>query len=204
MEMIAILIMHNLHRHMDEEDFEKYSSGAVPESDVAVYEEHLLACEKCRIKLQETDEYRSAMRIAICELRSEEVAAKQEGGWRLAAGFPVFATLACLILVMIFAVRSNLPRPPFAVALTAMRGNGSALVAPAGRGLSLYPDLTGIGSASFYRLEIVDQTGQPVWQGSFSRSQNGVSVPGQSAGLYFVRVYRTEGELLREFALEIK
>jgi hypothetical protein len=67
----------------------------------------------------------------------------------------------------------------------------------------LRPDLTGLAETSSYRLEIVDQTGRPVRQGTLARAQNGIVFPGLGAGQYFVRVYLSAGELLREYGLEI-
>ena len=67
----------------------------------------------------------------------------------------------------------------------------------------LQPDLTGLAARSSYRLEIVDQTGHALRQATLVPAQAGVSVPGLDAGQYFVRVYLPEGELLREYGLQI-
>jgi hypothetical protein len=91
-----------------------------------------------------------------------------------------------------------------AVSLTALRGGGVENSAPPGRELMLHPDLTGLAEASSYRLEIVNQTGQTVRQGTMTRLQNGIQVRGLGAGLYFVRVYLPAGELLREYGLQIQ
>jgi anti-sigma factor RsiW len=202
--MIAIVIMHNLHRHMDEEDLERYSSGTGSETDVALYEEHLLTCERCRSKVREADEYRSAMRFAIRRMQREERTARQEAGWRMPAGFPVYAAVACLALLMVFAVRSRAPQPGFAVTLSAMRGDGGTVSAPANRSLVLHPDLTGIAPQGSYRLELVGRNGDRLWQGSFTPSPQGVRIPKQAPGLYFVDVYVPQGTLVREYGLEIK
>ena len=107
-------------------------------------------------------------------------------------------------LLVVFALRfGRPPGPVVAVSLTAVRGNEAGSSAPAGRELMLHPDLTGLADASSYRLEIVDQTGRPVRQGTMARAQNGIRVPGLGAGLYFVRVYLPAGELLREYGLQI-
>jgi hypothetical protein len=96
------------------------------------------------------------------------------------------------------------PGPVVGVSLTALRGNGAGSSAPAGRELMLHPDLTGLAEDSSYRLEIVDRTGHTVRQGTLARAQNGIKVPGLSAGLYFVRVYLPAGKLLREYGLQIQ
>ena len=204
MGMIALVIMRDIHRHMDEEDLERYSSGTAAEDDVALYEEHLLACETCQLNLQETKEYLVAMQFAARQVRREGRAAEKERERSFPAWLPAFAAVACLALVMVVIMRSRSPQPAVAVSLTALRSNGSGITAPASRGLLLHPDLTGLATESSYRLEIVNQAGRRMWQGTFSPTQDGVTVPGQSAGFYFVRVYLQRGELLREYGLEIK
>src|SRR5450759_4593536 len=135
--MSAFVIMRDIHRHVDAEDLERYSMGAIS--------------------------------LVVATLRL-----------------------------------AQLPGPVVGVSLTALRGNGAGSIAPAGRELMLHPDLTGLAEDASYRLEIVDRTGHTVRQGTLARAQNGIKVPGLSAGLYFVRVYRQAGELLREYGLEIQ
>ena len=121
-------------------------------------------------------------------MRRDEKAAKGRE-WRIPAWFPAL-------------VRP--PGPVVAVSLTALRSSGAGSSAPAGRELMLHPDLTGLAEVSSYRLEIVDQTGRKVRQGTLARAPGGSQVPGLPAGLYFVRVYLPAGELLREYGLEIR
>ncbi|MGD0774161.1 MAG: hypothetical protein ABSC05_15195 [Candidatus Solibacter sp.] len=171
--------------------------------DAALLEEHLLTCEDCQERLRETDEYVLAMRSASQQRRRDETAAKSRK-WRFPTWFPALAAAACCLL-LVGALRF-LPscEPVVAVSLTALRSNGAGSNAPAGRDLLLRPDLTGLGETSPYRLEIVDQTGRPVRQGTLAQGQNGLKVPGLGAGQYFVRVYRPAGGLLREYGLEIR
>ncbi len=42
-------------RHMDAEDIERYSMGDISEERCAQFEEHLLICETCRIRVAESD-----------------------------------------------------------------------------------------------------------------------------------------------------
>jgi hypothetical protein len=202
--MLAFLIMKNVQRHTDVEDLERYSMGNSSPAESEPIEEHLLTCDECRGRLRETDDYLLALRTASGELRREEIlVARRE--WRFPAWLPVLAAVACL-LVVIFALRLGRPPagPVVAVSLTALRSNGAGNSAPAGRELILHPDLTGLAEASPYRLEIVDQTGRPLRQGTLARAQNGVRFPGLDAGLYFVRVYLPSGELQREYGLQIQ
>ena len=57
--------------HAEEGLLERYSLGALDETDLARVEEHLFICESCRERLQETDVYAAAMRGAARSLRLE-------------------------------------------------------------------------------------------------------------------------------------
>lgn len=170
----------------------------------ALVEEHLLTCEECQGRLRETDNYLLAMRRASQQHRLDARSEKPRE-WRLPAWFPVFAAVACSLLVGVVTLRSvRTSGPAVAVSLTALRGDGSGMGAPAGRELMLHPDLTGLPESSSYRLEIVDQSGHMVRQGKIGVSQSGIRVPALHAGLYFVRVYLPAGALLREYGLQIQ
>ena len=52
--------------HIPEEELELYAvSRDFPEGQLAAIEEHLLVCHVCQDRLQELDEYISAMRTAL-------------------------------------------------------------------------------------------------------------------------------------------
>ncbi len=106
------------------------------------------------------------------------------------------------------------------VELLALRGGAPANHAQSGRPLDLNIDLTGIedltgggsagvtsdstsGEAPKYRVEIVDASGGPVWNGEAAGSQGSLSAhlaKGLKPGQYWVRLY-SRGALLREFGL---
>jgi hypothetical protein len=196
--------MSEINGHVDAEDLERYSMGASPLEATPFIEEHLLTCDNCRERLRETDAYLLAMRTSSEQIRRDEEAAKRRE-WRIPAWFPVMATVACGIVLVVATPRFiRSPGPVVAVSLTALRSGGAGNSAPSGRELMLHPDLTGLAEDSSYRLEIVDQTGQTVRQGKLTRAQNGIQVRGLGAGLYFVRVYLPAGELLREYGLRIR
>ena len=193
-----------MHCHVDAEDLERYSMGTSPLEATPFIEEHLLTCDSCRNRLRETDAYLLAMRTSSQQFRRNEKAAKRRE-WRIPAWFPVMATVACGIVLVVATPRFIRPNgPAVAVSLTALRSDGAGNSAPSGRELMLRPDLTGLAEDSSYRLEIVDQTGHTVQQGTLTRAQNGIQVRGLGAGLYFVRVYLPAGELLREYGLRIQ
>ncbi len=204
METTALLMMRDIHRHLDEDELENYTSGTGSEENVAAHEEHLLICDACRERVRQAEEYLAAMQFAARKIREDALTPKRSRIWSFPAWIPVFAAAACALLVLLFATRSGSPQPAIAVNLTALRSNGSGISAPAGRGLQLHPDLTGLTAANTYSLEIVDPSGKAVWQGALNSGPDGVLVPAQKAGLYFVRVSLPHGELLREYGLEIK
>jgi ribosomal protein L37AE/L43A len=76
--MIVFQMMRDIHSHLNEEAVEEYTAGICPEEAAARYEEHLLACELCRSKVQETEAYLVAMQSAAKELRRKETAAKPQ------------------------------------------------------------------------------------------------------------------------------
>ncbi len=202
--------MNDIPCHLDPEDLGRYSMGTCPREETDRIEEHLLTCDGCQNRLRETDAYLLAMRTSSEQLRRDEKS-RREGKsakrreWKIPVWFPVVATVACGIVLVVAAPRfTRSPGPAVAVSLTALRSDGAGNSAPSGRELVLHPDLTGLAEDSSYRLEIVNQTGQTVRQGKLARAQNGIQVRGLGAGLYFVRVYLPTGELLREYGLRIR
>jgi hypothetical protein len=188
-------MLHEIHGHLDPELLETYASGHTDEDDTARVEEHLLICEECRSKLEETDRFVTAMKAGAAQLE------RSGGGrWRLIL---VLATAAGIILAISIGLRWKTSQPSvYPVNLVATRANLTAS-APAGRSLELHPDLTGLPAISSYRLEMVDEAGNSVWHGYLSAPRTAVVVPGQSVGSYFVRVHTPAGELLREYGLQI-
>ena len=202
-EIDGMLHMREIDHHVDVEDLESYSIGTSSPADSTRIEEHLMVCECCQDRLQETDDYVLAVRKASLKWQRDERAAKRSE-WRLAAWFPPLAALACGLMLVVSALHLvRQPAPVVAVSLSALRGNGAGTGAPAGQQLILHPDLTGLAARSSYRLEIVDQTGHAVRQATLVPAQAGVSISGLHAGQYFVRVYLPEGDLLREYGLQV-
>jgi hypothetical protein len=90
------------------------------------------------------------------------------------------------------------------VELLALRGGApGANHAQSRRPLELIIDLTGIGEAEKYRVEIVNATGGPVWNGEAAGSKGSLSAHltmGLKPGQYWVRL-SSRGLLVREFGL---
>ena len=193
--------------HLDDEELERYSMGAMPEAAIAPFEEHLLVCEPCQLRLAQTDAYVGAMRQASTRLRTEPL--KRGLPW---LRFPRLVPALAGMAVAIVAAGLWISRPdmgeahPFAVDLEATRGAAIEARAPAGRWLLLRLDLANLPASSSYRLEMVDRFGSRVWQATVPAqgSKAGFKVPGTGPGVYFVRLYRPPGELLREYGFEVQ
>ncbi len=185
--------------HLDEDQAERYSMGVVSEQEEVRFEEHLLVCEHCRQQVADADEYAGAMRRAGAEVE-EKAAPEPKRPWRVSR--PAWALAAALVLaasLFLFFGRSN--AVPVAVQLAAVRGGHVGAVAPAGAPLILVADINGLPQAGGYRLELVDAVGRTLWEGPFR--VGGVQAPRQNAGLYFVRLKNANGEVLREYGLEV-
>ena len=194
-------------RHIDEEEMERYSMGAMPEGAMAPFEEHLLVCEPCQLRLAQTDAYVGAMRQASARLRAAPV--KRGLPW---LRFPRLIPALAGVAVAVVAAGLWLSRPnvgeaqPFAIDLEATRGAAIEAKAPTGRWLLLRLDLTNLPASSWYRLEMVDRLGKLVWQATVPAqgAKAGFKVPGTQPGIYFARVYGPPGELLREYGFEVE
>jgi hypothetical protein len=193
--------------HADEEEIERYAMGAMPEGATAPFEEHLLICQPCQLRLAQTDVYVSAMRQASARLRTEPL--KRRLPWlRFPRLVPALASLAVAVVAAgLWIGRPDMGQAhPFAVDLEAMRGAAIEAKAPAGRWLLLRLDLTNLPASSWYRLEMVDRFGSRIYQATVAAqgSKAGFKVPGTPPGIYFVRLYRPPGELLREYGFEVQ
>ena len=186
----------------DDDRIEQYSMGALRESELAEFEEHLLVCEVCQERLANVDAFRSGMRRAGLRLR------RQSSLWQHSTPlfrrlFPVLACAAAVLLLALAGLRwlrPSAPAPLFAVTLEAMRGSEPGAQAPAGRPLSFRADLSGLPVPGPYRLELVDSEGRSRWTGPDA----GVTLPPLKAGSYFMRVYSSGGQLLREYGLNVR
>ena len=55
--------------HVPEDDLEKLAMQTLPDSETGPLEEHLLICAECRDRLESTDEYVAAMKVAAGKIR---------------------------------------------------------------------------------------------------------------------------------------
>jgi hypothetical protein len=195
-------------QHPDEEQIERYAMGALQEQEADRLEEHLLLCQDCRRRLAEADEYIPAMKGAAWEITREEYAGESRPRRWVFRLIPAVAALFVVVAAVSFLRTRQSRLDPALVPLQAMRGVEAPAAAPSGKPLRLQLDLTGLPASESYTVEMVDRRGNPVWRGPVTRPREGLeaaaSVPAKPAGIYFVRVYLPSGELLREYAMEIR
>jgi len=196
--------------HLDDDELEQYSMGYLSESESGAFEEHILICEPCRLRLEETDTYTASMRGAAAEWRSQQrlVRVEPQRGrrgwlWLIPAGAAV-AVLA--VVIGWWSSSSDMASPPFAISLDVARGAAKSAWAPADTRLLVRLDLAGLPDFPAYRLQMVDAAGAGVWQGTAIAHDAKVEskIPQIKAGIYFIRAYSPAGELLREFDLRTR
>lgn len=217
--------MHREIRHIGEDRLELYAMDRLSGVELENFEEHLLLCAACQLRLDETENYVRAMRRGLIVLRDAPVPESIWNRLRDAIGHmrllpaPAFAGALALV-VLVFGISTQigkLPRmgetahseEPVTVRLEAMKGEAENSVA--NRPLRLLLDGRGLPAASRYRLQIVDRRGKPVWEGAatpdspehFLRAS--VAKP-LGTGPYFVRIFANEigSAPVREFGLRVR
>jgi hypothetical protein len=198
-------------RHLDDNELERYSMGDLPESEGGTLEEHLLVCEHCQLRLEQTDTYTSSMRGAAKEFRARQrlelfKPQHRQRGRLLSLISAVAALVVLVVAIGWWSGSSDIAGPPFAISLEATRGAPNSAWAPADTWLLVRLDLAGVPGFPSYRLQMVDAGGATVWQATAIAHDAKVEskIPQTRAGTYFIRVYSPAGELLREFGLKTR
>jgi hypothetical protein len=180
--------------HPDEDVFESYAFDRLTASTLEVFEEHLLVCESCQIRLERTEEYIRVMKAAtaayVTEHREKLPSHSRGLHWNAAAAAVLL--ISCLTGLWSWRAPSGEPKT---IVLDAYRGG--ILEAPAGKPLDLKIDLKDVPPAAGYRVEIVDATGRRVWFGGTPA----YVTRGLAPGIYWVRLSTDAGEPLREYGL---
>lgn len=202
--------------HPTDNDIELYSMGRLSEEAASPLEEHLLLCEPCRNRVDDSDEFVATMRNALlANTAAASVEVKRPSFWSrlFAAPVPVWAgAMAVIALVAVLAPWRQGSVEPFAVQLETFRGAGTpaAAIAPAGRPLLLHVDAKGLPASVSYQMELADARGDSVWESEVQPRNETFTLDidrSLSSGQYWMRIYRNastgRGELLREFALRI-
>ena len=95
--------------------------------------------------------------------------------------------------------------PVATIRLIALRGGeGDFARAPSDRPLNLVFNRRDLTTDASYRAEVVNSSGRQVWSGSVRIEDQNLSIRVQEplpAGSYWVRLYSSGGQLLRDFGL---
>jgi hypothetical protein len=119
------------------------------------------------------------------------------------------ATILVLAMVVFLVVRQPSPEPsaPEAVFLSSLRAFDTLSRAPAGKPLQLHLEAPDLATGKQYRVEVVDAAGRPAWKGPVTATGNKLvaNLPQRlGTGVYWVRLYGADAELLREFGMSVK
>jgi len=195
--------------HPSEDILEEYVVGRLPEALIEQIEEHLLICHTCQDVVEQTGQFISAMKIS--NTHPIPAAGLLAAGWRHPApGASAAAVLVvAIIAVVVLGVRKptlGSPPAPVNVSLSSLRGLEAMSPAPAGRPLQLGIDAPGLTPGKQYQVELVDAAGREVWKGAVTEADGKLAATMTqplTAGVYWVRLYGGDSELLREFGMSV-
>lgn len=204
-EVFRIQMNERYNDHPDEEALERFLLHRCSEEELEIVETHVLACESCITQLEALEEDIAATKLALQRLESSPARkqmAEAASNWKnwftiprlsLAGGF---AALACAGIL--FSI-------PHDVALMAYRGTDTAVVSE-WRPLNMHLNAADLGEGPV-QVELVDRLGSPLWKGAAAVQNNSVDVRLPritESGSHFLRLYDSKGELLREYAFQVK
>jgi hypothetical protein len=201
--------------HPTEEALERFVLNHADEKELEIVETHILACASCVTRLEDLELQITATKLALQQVRSEQLAkqaTKKTASWKTWAtvpGLSLAGGLAALTLGVLL-VPQFAQKQPADVALSAYRGLENFTV-PEGRPLHISLNANDLNNGPV-AVELLNESGRKLWQGSSSIQGDKVevSVPQISErGTHFLRLYasksgQTEGDLLREFAFQVK
>jgi hypothetical protein len=186
--------------HPAEDILEAYVLRRLPDALAAPLEEHLLICHRCQDAVAALDQFVASMRYAV-QPPVPPVASPVLSGFRSMA--PI-AALVLSALVVVWKYPQQAPVSPVTVTLSSLRAANPLSPAPAGKPLNLSIEAPDLVSGKYYRIEVVDAAGNLAWKGPVTESAGKliatISIP-LGNGVYWVRLYGTNSELLREFGL---
>jgi hypothetical protein len=189
--------------HPSGEILEEYALDRLPETLAAQVEEHFLLCHQCQDAVGETDEFVAALKVAASQPAPQRSLLPQ------LASLTSPVTVGALVVLAFVVVWTNpqVTSSPVAVSLSSLRGANSLSPAPAGKPLRLNIELPDLVKERHYRAEVVDAAGSPVWEGGVSEVDGKLAATMSKPlrnGVYWIRLYGADSELLREFGLSAK
>lgn len=202
--------------HPAEEALERFLLHQCPDDELSIVETHVLACDSCISRLQALEMQIAATKIALEELEREQsvaVSARQHRFWESWFTIPnlSWAGAAAAVVAAGLIVTPQLTRhsqPPAEISLSASRGPETG-AAPEHRPLHVHFNAADLPQGPVM-VQLVNDTGAELWKASSVVRQDKLDVTAPEIvrpGHYFFRLYAgngQEGELLREFAFQVK
>lgn len=206
----------NTKSHVRDEILEAYILKRLQAEDVDQLEDHLLICEYCQNRLDQSSQFIQATRIAATRIRAEETnQARRRPWWSVATIHrPAFAvvTIAILGIALSLSYRRSATPVYEEVALMTTRGTGENEVAGrSGLRLKLNLGLQGVDQQPEYRVLVVDTSGKLIWQSGpvrpETRDEVKVTLDQEiGTGTYWVRLMGNSNgkSTLREYPLKVR
>jgi hypothetical protein len=195
--------------HSTDHQLELYSLNRLPDSDAPLVEEHLLACDSCRERLDLVEHFVVGLKTEL-KRNPAPVSAWAWPKW-LSAPFSqsAFGAMACVAAVALvyFAMPRTTLIPAASLQLTAMRGDMPSTAQAREVDLTL-ADTPPAGDP--FTAELVDASGKALWSGSVSRSAAGEEKSVElkirqslAPGGYFVRLSNSAHEVVHEYGFRV-
>ncbi|MBV9084692.1 MAG: hypothetical protein JOZ62_18605 [Acidobacteriaceae bacterium] len=204
-------------QHPEDEALERLLLHRSDATELDIVETHLMACASCVTRLETLEAQIAAIKLALQEIHKERVAEatlrEQRFSWRSWFALPhlsLAGAVAALGVGIFIAPPSTTQNASVEkLNLVAYRGLESPLVRKNHR-LQVHLNANDLNQSTV-EVQLVDNRGSELWKGTTPVPEGGVdiSVPGiATSGAHFVRIYAPSsngrGELLREFAFQVK
>jgi hypothetical protein len=193
--------------HPSEEALERFLLKMSPEGELDIVETHVLACGYCIEQLETLETRIAATRLALQELEVQKALKRsidRPRPWKSWFTIPKLSLAGAGAALAAGAVLFSIPRD---VSVTAFRGTETAIVSE-GRPLHMHLNAASLLPGPV-AIELADRQGSIEWKGTSVVQHDTVDVTLPritQSGPHVLRLYSqppagTEGELLREFAL---
>jgi hypothetical protein len=201
--------------HPIEEALERFLLHHCDEPELEVIETHILACESCVSRLEVLDSDIAASKLALRQFQAQQAAqAARARAWREWLTIPKLlgaGAVAALALGVILVPR--LPQHAGAVpeiSLSAYRGL-ETVVWPENQPVHVRLNASDLAEGPVI-VQMVDSSGSQIWRSAATAKQHAVSITVPritEPGTHYLRLYTaprgtTQGDLLREFAFQVK
>lgn len=199
-------------QHPSEEALERFVLHQLQDEELEGVESHILACDDCVSRLEFLEVQVAATKVALSDLHQEKVAknyAKEKTSswsWLKVSSYSLASMAAAAMLTFVVIPGSTTVERD----LSSYRGS-ETIELPANHPLFLHLNAEDLKAAPV-AVEMVSAEGNEIWKGNSIVSNQKVDahLPKISEkGNYLLRLYssnpvKSQGGLLREFAVEVK